>query len=100
MPSIEHDSLVELFRNRPSLAAEISVEVLGIAFPRYTEARVASVDLTEVKPPEYRADMVVVHMNGDTAVYAIVVEVQLGPDSRKRYSWPAYVAVARAVHRC
>jgi hypothetical protein len=30
----------------------------------------------------------------------IVVEVQLPVDPRKRFSWPAYVAVSRAIHGC
>ena len=30
----------------------------------------------------------------------VIVEVQLAVDPKKRLSWPAYVAVARAVHGC
>jgi hypothetical protein len=45
-----HEILVDLFKNRPSLAAEILVEVLDISLPPYTEARLASADLTEVQP--------------------------------------------------
>jgi hypothetical protein len=37
-----HEILVDLFKNRPSLAAEILVEVLGLSLPEYTEARIAS----------------------------------------------------------
>ena len=39
---------VDLFRNRPSLAAEILEEVLHVPLPSYTEARLASVDLTQI----------------------------------------------------
>ena len=38
MPSMAHEILVDLFKNRPSLAAEILVEVLGVSLPAYTEA--------------------------------------------------------------
>jgi flagellar biosynthesis/type III secretory pathway protein FliH len=31
---------------------------------------------------------------------AVIVEVQLAADPKKRLSWPAYVTVARAVHGC
>jgi len=31
MPSIAHEILVDLFKNRPSLAAEILVEVLQVS---------------------------------------------------------------------
>ena len=54
-----HEILVDLFKNRPSLAAEILAEVLGLSLPAYTEARIASSDLTEIQPAEYRADVVV-----------------------------------------
>src|SRR5262249_17229676 len=60
MPSMAHEILVDLFKNRPSLAAEILVEVLGLSLPPYTEARLASTDLTEIQPAEYRADTLVV----------------------------------------
>jgi hypothetical protein len=56
MPSIAHEALVDLFKNRPSLAAEILVEVPEVSLPTYTEAHLASVDLTQIQPAEYRAD--------------------------------------------
>src|SRR5436853_4804153 len=100
MPSIAHEILVDLFKNRPSLAAEILVEVLGISLPLYTEARLASADLTEVQPAEYRADVVVVLLDRGIPVRVIIVEVQLAANPRKRLSWPAYVTVSRAIHGC
>jgi hypothetical protein len=100
MPSMAHEVLVDLFKNRPSLAAEILAEVLGFSIPPYTEARLASTDLTEVQPAEYRADVVVVHLEGDTPVRVIIVEVQLAADLQKRFSWPAYVTNSRAIHGC
>jgi hypothetical protein len=52
MPSMAHEILVDLFKNRPSLAAESLVEVLGLSLPAYTEARIASAYLTEIQPAE------------------------------------------------
>jgi len=100
MPSMAHEILVDLFKNRPSLAAEILVEVLGLSLPEYTEARIASADLTEIQPAEYRADIVVILLHDDTPVRVVIVEVQLAANHQKRFSWPAYVTVARAVHGC
>ena len=100
MPSMAHEILVDLFKNRPSLAAEILAEVLGVSLPAYTEARLASIDLTEIQPAEYRADVVVLLLDGDVPVRVIIVEVQLAVDPRKRFSWPAYVTVSRAIHGC
>src|SRR6185369_11348686 len=85
MPSIDHEIFVDLFRNRPSLAAEILVEALGVSLPPYTEARLASTDLTEIRPAEYRADAVVVLLDRDIPVRVIIVEVQLAIDPRKRF---------------
>jgi len=100
MPSMAHEILLDLFKSRPSLAAEILVEALDISLPVYTEARLASIDLTEIQPAEYRADVVVVLLDHDVPVRVIIVEVQLGIDLRKRFSWPAYVTVSRAIHGC
>src|SRR5436305_9725804 len=100
MPSMAHEILVDLFKDRPSLAAEILVEVLGVALPAYNEARIVSADLTEIQPAEYRADVVVLLFDGDTPVRVVIVEVQLAIDPQKRFSWPAYAMVSRAVHGC
>jgi len=95
-----HEILVDLFKNRPSLAAEILTEVLGVSLPTYTEARLASSDLTEIQPAEYRADVVVALLDDGIPIRMIIVEVQLAFDPRKRFSWPAYVTVSRAIHGC
>lgn len=100
MPSMRHECLVDLFKNRPSLAAELLADPLGVALPAYSEARVASIDLTEIKPAVYRADVVVLLLDGDKPVRVIIVEVQLKRAEEKRYSWPSYLTVARAQHRC
>jgi hypothetical protein len=95
-----HEILVDLFKNRPAMAAEILAEVLGFSIPAYTEARIASADLTEIQPAEYRADIVVLLLQGGVPVRVVIVEVQLAVDPRKRLSWPAYAMVSRAVHGC
>lgn len=100
MPSFDHESLVDLFKSRPSLAAEMLVEALGVSLPGYTEARIASVDLTQIQPAEYRADLVVLLLNGDVKVLVVIVEVQLVADPKKRFTWPAYAMVSRATHNC
>jgi hypothetical protein len=95
MPSRLHESLVDLFRNRPTFAAELIRDALHIDLPPFTSARIDSADLPELLPTEYRADLVVMPLDGDP-VYGIVVEVQLQPDERKRFVWPAYVTNLRA----
>jgi len=100
MVSMRHECLVDLFKNRPSLAAEMLVEVLGVVLPAYTEARVVSADLTETQPAEYRADIVVLLLDDGQPVRVIIVEVQLKRDDDKRFTWPAYLTVSRDRHRC
>lgn len=99
MPSQLHEALLLLFRNRPTLAPELLRDALHVELPSYTEARIDSADLTDIQPAEYRADLVVLLLDG-TPVLGIVVEVQLSPDERKRLVWPVYVANLRARLKC
>jgi hypothetical protein len=73
--------------------------VLHVELPAYSEARVESAELTDVNPAEYRADLVVLLVDGKP-VLGIVIEVQLGEDPRKRFTWPVYVAGLRARLKC
>jgi hypothetical protein len=100
MPSMAHDVLVDLFKNRPSLGAELLTEVLGVPVPPYTDARVTSIDLTQIRPAEYRADVVVLLLDQGVPMGVLIVEVQLGIDHDKRFTWPEYTTGARAKHRC
>ncbi|MEJ1963862.1 MAG: DUF4351 domain-containing protein [Gammaproteobacteria bacterium] len=99
MPSQLHESHLLLFRNQPTLAADLIRGALGATLPPYREARVVSADLTDVQPAEYRADMVI-QFSDDRPVYAVIVEVQLSPNGRKPFVWPAYVANLRARLEC
>lgn len=95
MPSQLHEALLLLFRNRPGLAPDLLHDVLHLELPAFTDARIDSADLTEVQPAEYRADLVILLLDG-VPVYGIVVEAQLSPDERKRFVWPVYVTGLRA----
>jgi hypothetical protein len=99
MPSGPHEWLLQLFRNRPSLAPELLRDALHMELPQFTEARIDSADLTDVQPAEYRADVVVRLLDG-ASVLGIVVEVQFSADPRKRFAWPAYVANLRRRLEC
>jgi len=88
-PTYEHQGLIELFRNRPSLAAELLRDLLGVAVPNDSDARVESADATDLKPAERQADLVIQLRRGKP-VLSVVVEVQLQPDPDKRRRWPAY----------
>jgi len=98
--SLSHEVIVDLFNNRPSLGAELLAEALDVPIPPYDEARVISIDLTEIQPAEYRADIVTVLLHLGKPVRVNIVEVQLARSEEKRFTWPAYLAVARNKHRC
>lgn len=88
-----------LFRNQPELAAQLLREALHLELPAYTEARLASSDLTEVVPTEFRADAVVLFVD-DKPVLGVIIEVQLSRVEQKLFAWPAYASVLRSRHKC
>ena len=94
-----HEALLTIFRNRPELAPELLSGVLGVELPAYTEVRIDSAELSDVLPAEYRADLVVLLVDGKP-VLGIVVEVQLSRDPRKRFTWPVYATGLRARLQC
>jgi hypothetical protein len=100
MPSHLHEVLIEMFRDRPALAADLLAGPLGIEVPEFDKARLSTGELTDVAPTEYRADAVVTLNAANRAVFAVVVEVQLRIDRRKRRTWPVYAATVHARLRC
>ncbi len=72
----------------------------GRCAPAAHRQGVRRADLTQIRPAEYRADVVVLLLDGDVPVSVLIIEVQLGIDPRKRFTWPEYAMGARAVHRC
>lgn len=100
MPTQQHETLVELFRDRPVLAAELLDKPLRGDLPEYDEAHLSSAELNVVAPVERRADAVVILTREGTKVLAVVIEVQRRPEAAKHRSWPAYVATLRDRLRC
>jgi uncharacterized protein DUF4351 len=100
MLSHDHETHLLLFRNQPTLAADLIDSALGLKLPRYGQAQVISADLTDIQPAEYRADMVIQLSHDAAAVYGIIVEVQLSVDARKRFVWPMYAVSLRARLQC
>ena len=99
MASYLHELLLLLFRNRSAAAADVLRE-LDVELPEYDDLRTESSDLNDLRPAEYRADLVLFLMCETHKKLGVIVEVQLGRDENKPYSWPAYVANLRARHRC
>jgi hypothetical protein len=101
MPSLEHGTLLEMFRDDPELAARLLERAFHIAVPSHRSTRVIEADLGKLVPVEFEADLVIELNNerGECAM-AIVLEIQLGIDPDKKFSWPVYVTVLRARKRC
>jgi hypothetical protein len=99
MPSLLHEGLLLLIRDQPALVATLLADLLGVEVPRFTEARLTEASLHELVPVEYHADAVVLLVE-DRPVFGVIVEAQLQPDPRKRYTWPLYAVAARARYEC
>jgi len=99
MPSYLHELLLLLFRNRSTSAADL-LRKLDAEVPEYDEVRTESSNLSDLRPAEYRADLVLFLVRASQKVLGVIVEVQLGRDEDKPYAWPAYIANLRARYRC
>jgi hypothetical protein len=101
MPSIEHEALVNLFRDKPALAPLVLDSLLGVALPPHASVASRDAILDQLAPTEFFADLVVELVRADgTPATAVVVEVQLSAADEKRYTWPVYLATLRARRRC
>lgn len=85
--------------NRHS-APELLSHLLGVEMPAFDTVRLASSELNDIAPTEYRADAVVTLEREGVPVLGIVIEVQLRPDGQKRRTWPVYVVTAYARLGC
>jgi hypothetical protein len=102
MPSATHEALVQLFRRRPTLTEELLRGIPGAALPPLDHVQLGDTTLTEARPAERTADLVLLLSDSPSGPprRAIVVEVQLAIDPDKRWSWWSYVASVHTRHRC
>src|SRR5580704_2891534 len=101
MPTLEHGSLVEMFRKNPDIAPHFIETLFGLHVPAYASIGVVESTLDQMIPVEFRADLVIeLRSAAGALVLAIVLEVQRDDDDDKKYTWPVYVSVVRARKRC
>jgi hypothetical protein len=100
MPSIEHQALVDLFRQNPDLAPRLLEQVFQIPIPPRCSVAIVEASLDQLTPIEFRADLVLTLSDGAAFKLAIILEVQLQMDPDKKLTWPVYVTVQRARSRC
>ena len=65
MPTLEHNGLVEMFRENPSLAPHILETVFHTEVPAHASVRVADSGLDQLIPVEFRADLVLELLDGE-----------------------------------
>jgi hypothetical protein len=101
MPSLEHNAIVEMFRDNPELAPHLLSTLFHVDVPTHATTAVVESSLDQLVPVEFRADLVLeLRSAAGRTLLAIVLEVQRDEDPDKKYSWPVYVAVVRARKRC
>ncbi|AUX24165.1 hypothetical protein SOCEGT47_047020 [Sorangium cellulosum] len=101
MPTLEHNALVAMFRERPELAPHVLATLFHVEVPPHASVAVVESSLDQLIPAEFRADLVLELRDANGAlVLAIVLEVQRHVDPDKKFSWPMYVTGVRARKRC
>jgi hypothetical protein len=101
VPTLEHNAIVEMFRENPELAPHLLALVFHVDVPPHASVAVVESSLDQLIPVEFRADLVLeLRDTNGAVVLAVVLEVQRDKDPDKEYSWPVYVAVVRAKKRC
>lgn len=94
MPTMFHQALALLFRDKPELGLYLFQAGTGASLPAGVQVEPYVTQFTDLHPPEYTADAAYLIKNGDEVQDAVIVEVQLSPSQDKRASWLQYVATA------
>lgn len=97
MASKTRENLQMLFRQRPTLAAEILRDIFHREVPSFTRAR--TVDLALAAMAGSASEMAVLYEN-EQAAFAVVIVAQPERDPEKRCLWLPLLAGVRALYRC
>jgi hypothetical protein len=104
MPSIQHESPIEIIRKNKDMTADLVRHVTPVPLPGNDQIRVefGATDASNVVPDEFKADMVTVIYDKatDEPLLIVIIEPQGRKDATKKFSWPAYIANLRAAHQC
>ncbi|MCY1057432.1 hypothetical protein [Nannocystis sp. SCPEA4] len=97
MPKLSHEALVQLVRHAPALIPDLLWPEARPSGP----IRISAAEFADLNFAEHRADAVI-GLGGalDRPDEALVVEVQVERDLRKRWTWPLYVAGLRTRLNC
>src|SRR5690606_13059584 len=97
MPKLSHEALVQLVRHAPGLVPDLLWPGERVPSPIH----VTAAEFVDLNFAEHRADAVL-GLGGlpGQPEEALVVEVQVEADPRKRITWPLYLAGLRARLGC
>lgn len=100
MPSIEHETVVEILLKHPATTVALLNRVLRTPLPPHASIEARPSSSGQLLPTEFSADGILELKDeqGEPLV-EIIVEVQLQIDEDKPYSWLAYLANRRAKSR-
>jgi hypothetical protein len=100
MVSQLHEVLVAMVRESEALARTLAEWATGHPLPEDVELRTRDQAYSDLKPAEYRADLVLELSRDGRPTMMMVLEVQLARDPEKHYAWPAYLIGLRRQYRC
>jgi hypothetical protein len=101
MPSIEHETPIELIRYSPALIIDVVRQVTGQPVEGAATADLVPADVSAVVPAQFLADAVaVIKDRRGRPLLAVVIEPQGRDLTTKLYSWPAYICQARRAWQC
>lgn len=92
MPSLLHDTLNLMFRNRPELAVEMLRDHLGVDVPGGLPVQLASNELNDRPSKDLYPDTVITIGPRHDPRHAVIVEIQQKQDAAKRDQLPRYAA--------
>jgi hypothetical protein len=101
MPSIAHETPMELIRQHPPLVMDLVRAVSGLKLDDGVRARLVATDASVVVPAQFLADGAVLAEDEDgNPLLTIIVEPQGRDAHTKKYSWPVYLCSIRRQQKC
>lgn len=92
MPSSRHDTINELFRERPEFAVEVLHDLMRVDVPKAGQVEVASNDFNDRPSKDFKPDTVITVGPTRDPLHGIIIEVQQAKSESKRRQLPRYAA--------
>ena len=100
MPSPRHDSINQLFRERPEFAVEVLRGLMGVEVPDNVPAQVERNDFNDRPSKDLQPDTVITLGPRQKPLHGIIVEVQQEKTGDKRRQLPRYAAALWLLLNC